>query len=562
MDTRVSLFLLLDYKTYYGVDKTLDDAVELIRDIPSATLINYVSGFNANLYLHDNDDSTGKIQFQLVNSLLGKCDAKELEKWRNVVMQESSKGFMPIMFYNYSNLLFYNVIFENYNNKQTRDLTSDEAKSVFDAYLIINGIVNNKYNIDYETFQDEIKNGNVENVTITNFIYQRDYSSTLDFNNQINRGKAFFDYLENDVCYKNSIHDYYKIKHVKGWQRMYKAILFVIAKMRINENQRCQMVDLSYEIQNKLLDEQYLDTLCVNDKITDYSDDVSFKTLRETPLYKFDNYRYFVLDVNFLFDQFYKNQVFSFSAFLKQKGEKKDFLSDKGKHFVEETYLPKIINQCFPRYIRYYNDDCKDSHCEELCDAYIRENSKICIIECKDVLLKAEIKNSGDRKMLFDEFDKKFVKNEKGKQKGITQLFNAIIDINDNSISFDKDIPNGVLEIYPIVIYTDNSFGIDGLNKYYRKLFEKKIEATKIQVKVNPIVFINLSYFEMHCEYYSNNHLNIWNIIDKYHDYIKDEKYKLTPFEIYSRLYMNLFVPDDISLSNSFQKNFSLIMNS
>ena len=346
MDTRVSLFLLLDYKTYYGVDKTLDDAVELIRDIPSATLINYVSGFNANLYLHDNDDSTGKIQFQLVNSLLGKCDAKELEKWRNVVMQESSKVFMPIMFYNYSNLLFYNVIFENYNNKQTRDLTSDEAKSVFDAYLIINGIVNNKYNIDYETFQDEIKNGNVENVTITNFIYQRDYSSTLDFNNQINRGKAFFDYLENDVCYKNSIHDYYKIKHVKGWQRMYKAILFVIAKMRINENQRCQMVDLSYEIQNKLLDEQYLDTLCVNDKITDYSDDVSFKTLRETPLYKFDNYRYFVLDVNFLFDQFYKNQVFSFSAFLKQKGEKKDFLSDKGKHFVEETYLPKIINQC------------------------------------------------------------------------------------------------------------------------------------------------------------------------------------------------------------------------
>ena len=53
MDTRISLFLLLDYKTYYGVDKTLDDAVELIRDIPSATLINYVSGFNANLYLSD-----------------------------------------------------------------------------------------------------------------------------------------------------------------------------------------------------------------------------------------------------------------------------------------------------------------------------------------------------------------------------------------------------------------------------------------------------------------------------------------------------------------------------
>ena len=153
MDTRVSLFLLLDYQNFYGEEKTINDAVDLIREIPSLTLINYVSGFNVSLYLHENDDEMGKIQFRLVNSLLGKCDLQMQSKWRDVVIRESKNGFSPIMFYNYSNLLLYNIIFENYNNQPTRDLTTDEALKVFDAYLIVNTIVNNKYSTDTNEMQ-------------------------------------------------------------------------------------------------------------------------------------------------------------------------------------------------------------------------------------------------------------------------------------------------------------------------------------------------------------------------------------------------------------------------
>ena len=93
MDTRVSLFLLLDYQNFYGEEKTINDAVDLIREIPSLTLINYVSGFNVSLYLHENDDEMGKIQFRLVNSLLGKCDLQMQSKWRDVVIRESKNRF-------------------------------------------------------------------------------------------------------------------------------------------------------------------------------------------------------------------------------------------------------------------------------------------------------------------------------------------------------------------------------------------------------------------------------------------------------------------------------------
>ena len=560
MDTRVSVYLLLDYQTYYGHKKTLADAITLIKDIPSTTLINYISGINVNLYLHDNDEYTGKLQFQLVDSLLGKCTDEARKKWVEVIKKEGNNGFMPILFYNYSNLLFYNIIFENYNDYQCRDLTSEEAQRFFDAYLIINECVNDKYQIDYSRIENEVDNGNIENVIIPYFIYQRDYDSTLDFKNQVFRGGELFSYLEKDATYGKYVSDYYKDKNVSGYLYMYKCLMIIISHIGIEKQKRLQLIDLYDEITNNLINEKYLDSLCVNGRIDHYTENHSFKTLREKPLYKFDQYRFFVLDINFLFDHIYKAHIFSLNSFIQQKGGGNNFLSDKGKFFIEEIYLPKVLDKCFPNYDRYYSSLCKDSNGEELCDAYIRDNDKICIIECKDVLLNADIKNSGDRKKLFDESDKKFVKNEKGKQKGITQLFNAVKDINDNSVSFDSSIKNEGLEIFPVIIYTDNSFGIEGLNKYYRELFENRIKGIELKVKVHPIVFINLSYFEKHYKFYANNQLNIWDMLDKYNDYVKDHRYELTPFEIYSRFYINSFVTVNDDSSDWFQECLSLIM--
>ena len=42
MDTRMRILLLLDYTEYYGEAKSIDDAKELIKDIPSESLVNYI----------------------------------------------------------------------------------------------------------------------------------------------------------------------------------------------------------------------------------------------------------------------------------------------------------------------------------------------------------------------------------------------------------------------------------------------------------------------------------------------------------------------------------------
>lgn len=561
MDTRIRIYQLLEYKDFFDDEKSLADVESLLQGIPSVTLINYLSGFNVNLYLHDNDELTGKIQFTLVDSLLGKCSDSLKNKWCEIVKKIGEYN-SPIMFYSYTNLLIYDFIFEHYNRNTCRDLTSIEAENFFKAYLIFNGLVNSKYDFDKTEFDKDSECGKIEKSTIPYFIYQRDYESSLDFRNQLLRGYLFFKYLEKDVQFSVDIKKYYAQKGVKSYSEIFKNLFVIFSKLNIEKQQRIQLVDLQQEYNCGLINIDYINSLCINKSIQDYSSDTNFSTIRNHILFKISEYRFFVLDVNFLLNHFYNAQVFAFNQYLKDNNICKDFLSKKGKHFTEEIYLPHVLNECFPDYVKFYNSNCIDSNSEELCDAYVRKDNKILIIELKDVLLNGEIKNSGDKSKIFDEFDKKFVKNEKGKQKGIAQLFNAAIDISNNGVKFDDSLPTGNLEIYPVIIYTDNSFGVDGLNKYYASLFSAKLDEELLNVTVKNVCFINLSYFEMHGDLLSSKQLDIFNLLDEYYKHIESEQFSLTPFEVFSRAYLNENNLGNNILTKSFEKLVSKIIQS
>ncbi|RZK44437.1 MAG: hypothetical protein EOO61_03775, partial [Hymenobacter sp.] len=176
LDTRMNLLLLLDYKEYYGMEKSLADARTLLAGIPSTTLLNYIAGFGVNLYLNENSDDAGKIQRMLVLSLLKKCGPAAIEKWQEVVIRQANNGHSPTMFWNYSNLLFYGLIFDTFNSLPSRDLTGTEAQSVFDAYLIVNLHSNSKVNIPTAAIEVAAAADRIEEVIMPNFIYQKDYA--------------------------------------------------------------------------------------------------------------------------------------------------------------------------------------------------------------------------------------------------------------------------------------------------------------------------------------------------------------------------------------------------
>ncbi|WP_424495324.1 hypothetical protein [Salinimicrobium sp. GXAS 041] len=535
-DTRIRIYTLLDYETFYE-KRELPKINSLIQNIPSLTLINYISGFNLNLYLRENDENTGKIQFTLANSLLSKCSNSTQQKWATQIKKLGKKGHSPFFIYSLSNLIFYEKIFENFNDKDGRDLTSEEAQRVFDIYLLINSGVNKKIDAKADEIKKLGQSGLIEKFTLTNFIYQKDYASSLDFSNQLTRGVEFFKYLENSNRFSQILQDYYKEKKVSDYKEMFQNLLWIFSNSGIEKDWRTQLIQIS-EVDKNYLNLHYLKSLFINGSISNYSSDNSFSILRNQFLFTLNKSQFFILHIDFLFDHFYKSQVFSFNKYLQDKSITKDFLSIKAKEFMEEIYVPEIFKRCFPQHILFFGEDCVNSSKEELCDIYVREKDKILLSEFKDVMLNAKSKNSQNESFLFEELEKKFEKNQNNKPKGITQLLNSIQTIEEESINFDPNLPNSILKIYPVIIYTDISFSLDGINKTFKNKFKENLQKLKIKnIQVNDITFINLSFFEFQENNLAANQIEVFELIDKYHEYCLQPEFALTPFEIFVRYY-------------------------
>ena len=555
MDTRMRILLLLDYTEYYGEAKSIDDAKELIKDIPSESLVNYISGINVNLYLKENDEESQKLQMYIAKNILHRIGTAAEDKYVKVSQKQLDAGHVPIIFWNYTNLQFYNLIYENFNHLPCRELTVPELQIFFDVYLILNDIANKRISIGEEEIKASIENNSIGNIVMTNFIYQKDYASTIDYANQVTRGVLFFRYLENDLEFGPHMKQFYKEKNVSGHLEIFRNLMALFVEIGIGKEFHKQLADFNNNVTVGFANPKYLETLCINDSIHTYKADQSFTTIRNTFLHKLDNYRYYILDVNFMIDHFYKAQVFAVNNFLRKEKITTEFLSIKGKDFSDAIYFPTVMKTCFPSYTKFFGDDCKISKSEELCDGYIREGKKVILIEFKDVLLNAKIKNGTDEAALFSEFRLKFVENQKGSPKGMTQLKAAILKIEKDGVNFDTDLPEDDLVIYPLIVYTDLSFGTEGLNKMYRSDFKGLFREINLKkMSIQDLTFINLNFFEFNQDYLGTGITNIFTYLDNYEEHVKNENFENVPFEVFSRSYNNEYYHKELGQPKSYLK--------
>lgn len=546
-DTRMNLKTIIGYTEIYGDHKDQSFANELIKDIPSVTLLNYISGFNIQLYLNETGEESHNVQIQLLNNLIVKAGPSTIERFKQVFQEYSNKSQWPVIFWQYSNLLFYELIFSTYNNLPMRDLTSAEAKNVLDAYLIINSITSNRFKITSEEVKLAAEKGEVESILLPNFIYQKDYASTTDFSNQITRSIKFFQYLENSEKYKEYVSQYYQHLKVRDSRDLTHNILTIFTQLGIGQpgEQRKQFIPLDNII--SLVNINFIKSLSVNDTIRTYVPDNSFRLLRKQMLYHFDRNIFFLLDINFLIDQLYKAQVFSFKEFIEVLGYKGNFLSVKGKEFMEDIYFRHIMERCFSSGIHLAGDVAKKNDGNEICDYYIRYENNVIIVEFKDVLLSATLKEQSDKEPLYKELDKKFYENQKKDPKGIQQLFNAASYLENNNPEFDTLPTSGVINVYPVVIYTDLSFGYEGINKILNQKFNELTDSMEFEkLEIKDVTFINLNYFEVHEDYLKQGLINLFDIIAGYHSHILNEDSSTTPFEVYSRFYLKTNIKNEL----------------
>jgi hypothetical protein len=398
-------------------------------------------------------------------------------------------------------------------------------------------------------------------VFLPHFIYQRDYESNLDFSNQLNRGMAFFQYLENHAEFGHYVADYYRTLQVKDYKDLSYNLLTVWGQADTVGPVGQRRAQISFSMITSFVNLAYIETLAINAVIPGYQDDQSFTLLREHPLLKIGPTEYIILSINLLTDHLYKAQVFAFKKFLKERGYTKNFLSTKGKEFMEDIYLRLIMGRCFPGYVNRDGDLAKTNDDKELCDYYSRDTHNLMLVEFKDVLLNADIKAGGDKEELDKELDIKFSANQSKSPKGITQLYNAVKYLDQRDITTDQLDRNSVTDIYPLIIYTDRSFGHDGINKKFSADFETLLSTLELtRLRVHGVTFINLNYFELHEPYFINGQINIFKIIDDYQIYVKEEGNSLTPFEVFSRSWIDANNIPDITGNQLFQQNLQFIM--
>ncbi|HTA81681.1 MAG TPA: hypothetical protein VK783_02025 [Bacteroidia bacterium] len=534
-ETRSHLVALLGYIDVFGEDSNTS-AIDLIRDLPSLELIRNVSWINFMLFINEGRDSIYPTQIALLTELLKNASNTDKEIFTVPFEKFRRQNGLGMYFNRKSNLKMYDLIFTAWNHSSPRTFTSEESVRFLKAFLLINTEILANIKIDDEAFE-KAKNSEDEmtELMMAKFIHQLDYTRNHDFVIQTARGSLFFDYLSNSVELKDFFYKYLKWLRVEnGDEYLYNIIMLItIALPGSQYGQKSQIVNLG-SFRGKI-NFRVLSRLAINNNVLGYIASENFTTLRKYPIFYCNNMSYVILDMTFLIDKLYRNFVFTFKEYIESQGYIGNFLSTKGKKFTEEILFYTLILRCFKqgKYKLFSGKMIEEQSNVELCDYYIRSNNNIALIELKDVLLDFASKNIGTTEGLFPKMDLKFQSNQASSPKGVKQLALAIEKIS-SGISFDE-LDSSNYNIYPIITYTDSTFGFNGVNRRYEKLFREILPSLKISDRftVKPLVFINISFFEFFENALHNEMFDFFSLVDEYYEHIKKSNYEIVPFEVF-----------------------------
>lgn len=130
-------------------------------------------------------------------------------------------------------------------------------------------------------------------------------------------------------------------------------------------------------------------------------------------------------------------------------------------------------------------------------DGYLRIGRKIFLFEYKAYFFPEKLVHKPHFEELKAYFDRGFIVNEKGKEKGVHQLKKQISLIYNGEFSFDPELKallnKGGLTIYPVITYNDFYFGLNGLNVYLNDAFSKLLsQEFADKLAIVPLVLMNL----------------------------------------------------------------------
>lgn len=517
------------------------DVISLVKDIPSKNALEIIGHFSAQIHTTEKDS---KRQVEFLNIWLGRLPAIVHQKIEEFIYEIASKTNVTFNFINnITNLLLSEYILANHNSlNRVSNLTPNQELNLFKAYLWCSEQWTTK-----QESKEKLNKIGVDDLAGLLIRIQFPHQELLefkDFRTQFLKATFFFKFCESNETFKEYLKIFYAEHKVSSWEE-YLSLLLSIYIRKFEELRTSSITKIDDDHKSV---QEFVRQFCVD--VNDFKMSADFLSLREKPVYEIERNDFLLLNLNFLVDKLFQGVQFSFSKALVKNGASykgikitrfDHFKSIYGEELSEKGLFYSIMRFVFEKndYLKIDGLTLKLSLKDGEADFYIRDKNKIYLFEYKDVIINALTKHSYDFNLIHAELLKKFVSNEDGAAKGVSQLVNSIEKIGHGAFDCIDKFDKESVVIYPIIIFTDFTLNIPGvnylLNKEMRKLLKNK---NMDNINIKNLVLLDLDVLVKYQDLFRSKFLKINNCLNGYIDYTTittTDTNRLTPLNVFIR---------------------------
>ena len=445
-------------------------------------------------------------------------------------------------------LLLIEYLLEN-NNSTEQELTAEQESKLFKSYLWCTKISIKKQEDAFNYTGNENTEELLSKIlpSILNF---REIDSFKDYRVQFIKIFYFFKFCDTDTQYKEYLTLFLKEYNLDSWDK-YLLYLISLYSIIITNHERTPKLNIQHSDNPTT---EFLNILCLKE-LDNYKRTDDFNLLRNCPIYKYEN-NYLFLYFNFFVDKFYQGFLFDFVRILNKNNCKiSDFgklKSDLGLKYSEHISFYKTMDLCFSKYatICIRGESIKKILKEGEPDFYMRQGNKVFLFEFKDSTLNANIKYSNKIEAIRTSILGKFEETLDGQKKGIRQLINSIKNIRDSQFNnAELDLyDNERSTIYPIIVHTDCSFEVEGVNYLLKERFEMLLNENVIKDRylIKSIILVNLDTLISLQDLFHSRTLKLSSCINEYLDYTNSKRNQLN----------QIYPFDKFLMEQAFQKGY------
>lgn len=407
-----------------------------------------------------------------------------------------------------------------HHNEEHHELTNEERTRLFKAYLVLCDEylerISSGESIPDKYTSDDMLKCYMPIQLLTNAI-----DAFSDSSLEVIKGKWFFvDFANTDKKFKQYVEDFIKAKGYPNAIEYLGYIFNAIASARVNEPPTNIMMfgDSSGPWIN------FMNSMCANPK--NFVEDDDLNAIRSKPVYKIADNKFAILFSKFFVDKLFPGLLFDMASTLASIGTFDDkvvaYRSIKqqvGERFSEQYMLYRTLVNTLSRRmpVRICGQDLHKVVKSGEPDYYARRNNRVFVFEFKDVRLDSQTISSCDYETIRQKLYNTFVFNEEGKPKGVKQLAHVIEEkLHEILSKIDTAVPNGKLKIYPVLVYTDGSFDIEGINYYLNGEFRKVIGSVDDRFQVKDLVMVNLNLLMKLENYFRNGKIDLDKVVNEY----------------------------------------------